>query len=161
MISFFPPNLCDSARSGRGNLVLTSGFGSRHLCSGGHSLTHCIKSPAAAILLYRNNGICNVSWSIYFSAPQAIFWKSIIWSRKTIWNLQRKLHFFNENHKEITLLRNSSNAIEKCNCEAAEKTSFGASRHTENVIFWTKKQNKKLVFMVFMTGWYLCHVPAR
>ena len=154
MISFFPPNLCESARSGRGNLVLTSGFGSRHLCSGGHSLTHCIKSPAAAILLYRNNGICNVSWSIYFSAPQAIFWKSIIWSRKTIWNLQRKLHFFNENHKEITLLRNNSNAIEKYNRVAAEKTCFGASKHTENTILGAKKKLKKTGISGINNGWY-------
>ena len=56
--------------------------------------------------LQLQQSFCNVIWYIYFCAPQAIFfWKSTIWSRKTLWNLQRKLHFFNENHKEITLLR--------------------------------------------------------
>ena len=48
-------DLVDTPRSGRGYLVLTPGFRSRHLCSGGHNLTHCIKSLAATILLYRNN----------------------------------------------------------------------------------------------------------
>ena len=54
--------------------------------------------------------------------------------------MQRKLHFFNENHKEITLLRNNSNAIEKYNRVAAKKTCFGASKHTEKI----------LVFMVLI-----------
>ena len=66
--------------------------------------------------------------------------------KETLWNFQRKLQFFNENHKEITLFRNSSNAIEKYNREAAEKTCFGASKYTENAIFWTKNNQK---------NWYL------
>ena len=64
--------------------------------------------------------------------------------------MQRKLHFFNENHKEITLLRNNSNAIEKYNRVAAKKTCFGASKHTENTILGAKKIKKKLVFLVLI-----------